>query len=355
MTVRKPLNVNDEELVDGMDDVEQPLSRPTAMSYSLQRLRLAEISRHLVDRTPLIDAHAGGPSLDVIMDIDTELQMHINETPSFFSMSKADLIETYQLDSFQATKIVHMGSMHRSLFYAQRCNLHLPFFSRGYVDPAFSSSKESCLRSARLIIQTEIELEQSGFRAAIRYKFLGLVTGVFLATTVVLMDLCHNKSLLQEERQRSEVVEAFRILEQARHESETAAKFLDSMMHVLRKHKISPLKPNKEKLPNPQNSNGSPWTTTGDIASRNFPTTQQSREPVMTPAPMASPSVPEFNPPSVPEFNETNSSNPSDDLFAGREEFPSYFDDFAQSFGQGIEVGTFDWNNIFSELDASLI
>ena len=236
------------------------------MSYSLQRIRLAEISRHLVDRTPFIEAHAGGPSLDVVMDINAELQMHFNDLPSFFSMSKADLSETYQLDSSQAAKIVHMGYMHRSLFYAQRCNLHLPNFSRGYVDSAYASSRGMCLQSARLIIQTETQLEKSGLCVEIRYKYLGLVTGIFLATTVVLMDLCHNKSSLQQGKRGREVADAFRILEQARHESETASRFLDSMMHVLRKHKVSPPKPNGVQMPNPGISTERPRTAAGGIA-----------------------------------------------------------------------------------------
>ena len=43
MVVKKPLNINDEELSDGMSRIEQPLSLPTAMSYSLQKIRVAEM------------------------------------------------------------------------------------------------------------------------------------------------------------------------------------------------------------------------------------------------------------------------------------------------------------------------
>ncbi len=107
MLVKKPLNINDEDIMDGMSYIEQPLSQPTVMSYSLQRIRLFEISRSIVDRTPLIMAHTGSPSHDVVMDIDTELQLLIADIPPFFSISVANLTETYQLDSSQATKIFY--------------------------------------------------------------------------------------------------------------------------------------------------------------------------------------------------------------------------------------------------------
>jgi hypothetical protein len=238
MVVKKPLNINDEDLIDGMSRIEQPLSQPTAMSYSLQRIRLSEISRSIVDRSPLIMAHAGGPSYDVVMDIDTELQLLINDIPPFFSMSIANLTETYRLDPSRASNIVHQGYMFCSLLYAQRCKLHFPYFSRGCVDSAYASSREICLRSARLIIQTESQLENSGLCTATRYNFIGLLLGVFMASIVLLMDLCHNKSSPQQEKQRGEIADAFRILEEARHKSKTATKFLDSLMHVLHKHKV---------------------------------------------------------------------------------------------------------------------
>ncbi|KAM0793992.1 hypothetical protein BDR22DRAFT_895578 [Usnea florida] len=140
MMVKKPLNINDEELGDGMTRIEQPLSRPTAMSYSLQRIRLAEISRNIVDRTPPVLAQASGPSLNVVMDIDTELQLLINDIPPFFSMLEADLSETYQLDTSEAAKVAHQGYIFHFLVHAQRCKLHFPYFSRGFREPTFACS-----------------------------------------------------------------------------------------------------------------------------------------------------------------------------------------------------------------------
>ncbi len=305
------------------------------MSYSLQRIRLSEISRSIVDRTPLIAADADGPrSYDVVMNIDTELQLLKNDIPPFFSMSTADLTKIYRLDQSQAAKIVHQGYMLHSLLYTQRCKLHFPYFSRGYVDSAYAPSRELCLQSARLIIQTELQLESSGVYAATRYKFLGLLLGVFMASIVILMDLCHNKLSSQQEKQRREIVDAFRILEEARHESETASRFLDSLMHVLRKHKIPPPKYTEHHLLKPGTGNEQ-LSTAADGAgvchtSMNQPYGEIDVMPIPTVSSTLAGSI------------KTGSVNVTDDTFAIGEDFPSDLNDIAQSFGQGFEFDSYD-------------
>jgi hypothetical protein len=338
MMVRKPLNVNDEDIMDGMSCIEQPFIQPTTESFQLLRIRLSEISRNMVDRTPLVMGLAGGPSHDVVMDIDTELQMLINNTPPFFSMSIADLTATYQLDPSRAANIAHQGYMFYSLLYAQRCTLHFSYFSRGFVDPAYASSQQICLQSARLVIQTESRLGNSGI-AATRYKFLGFLVAVFVASIVVLMDLCYNKSPSQQEKHRAELAEAIRILEEARHESETAARFLHSLMHVLRKHKVLP--PKRSCQPGIGSEQQLSAESSGGGAIVYDAATTQPYSGLL---PMSSSGV-----------LGSNEINMADGRFANGEDMSSYFNELAQSFEQGIDVGTFDWNNLFSGIDSSII
>lgn len=328
MMVRKPLNVNDEDVIDGMSCIDQPLSQPTTMSFSLQRLHSAEISRRMVDRTPLMMGLAGGPSHDVVMDIDTEYQTLLNDAPPFFSMSVEDLTATYQLSPSRAANIAHQGYMFYSHIHAHRCTLQFPYFSRSFVDPAYASSRDICLHSARLVIQTESQLEKSGI-AATRYSFLACLVAVFMASIVVLMDLCYNKAPCQQEKHRGELAEAIRILEQARHKSETAARFLDSLMHVLRKHKV--LAPKRAGAGSEQ------------LSGATMAYTAMSGQPVAVASS------------STLGINEAGSIDMADDAFANGEDLSSYFNELAQSFEQGIDVGSFDWNSIFSGLDSPVV
>ncbi|KAE9374119.1 hypothetical protein N431DRAFT_503056 [Stipitochalara longipes BDJ] len=275
MVVKKPLNLNDEDLVEGTSRVEQPMSQPTTMSYALQRISLAQISRNML-----------------VMDIDTELQVLINNTPPFFSMSTQELITTYQLDPSRAANIAHQGYIFYSLLYAQRCKLHFPHFSRGFMDSTYAPSWDLCLQSARKVIQTQLQLGNTGLIAT-RFKFLGFLTSVFVATIVVLMDLCHSKPSPQKEKQRGEIADAIRLLEEAKNESETTAKFLDSLMHVLRTASLSVL-----------------------------------------------------------ENHDASSTNNYNDGFTSGEDLSLYFNELAQEFEQGVDVGSFDWNSVFSGFDS---
>ena len=344
MVVKKPLNINDEDLIDGMSRIELPSSQPTAMSYSLQRIRLSEISRGIVDRTPLIMACIDGPSHDVVMDVDTELQLLINDIPPFFSMSIANIREMYQLDASQAAKIYHQGYMFHSLLYAQRCKLHFPYFRRGFTDSAYASSREICLRSASMIIQNESQLEDSGLCMATRYKHLGLLVGVFMASIVLLIDQCHKNSAPQQDNKRGDITSAFRILEEARYESETADKFLDSLKHVLCKYKVLPPKHAGQQPLQPVISSEQVPTVSGGAAIHNATTIQPYSEPALISTPMVSSSV--------QGINIGKNANMAGSGFTNGEDLSSYFDELDRSF-DGIDVGSFDWNNIFAGLDSS--
>ena len=43
MMTRKPLNIDDDDLIDGVTPIEKPISYPTDMTFFLQRCRLGEV------------------------------------------------------------------------------------------------------------------------------------------------------------------------------------------------------------------------------------------------------------------------------------------------------------------------
>lgn len=62
MTVNRPLNINDADI--GPDGIaaELPATEPTEMSHFLERLRLAKISRSIVDHNLMSATNLGHPS-----------------------------------------------------------------------------------------------------------------------------------------------------------------------------------------------------------------------------------------------------------------------------------------------------
>jgi len=80
--VTKRRNIDSVDLVDNKYQIELPISRPTEMSYFLQRIRMAEISRSIVDHNPIAVISSGGPSYSVhVMAMDFELDQMIHDIP----------------------------------------------------------------------------------------------------------------------------------------------------------------------------------------------------------------------------------------------------------------------------------
>ena len=228
MAVNKPRNADDDDLLDRMGNIERPLSQPTEISYFLQRIRLAEICRKFTDRAPLVTSSPNTASYSDIMDVDVELNAFINDIPSFFRLDGDNLVESSQHNSRRASGIATQRYMLNSLIHTQRCKLHIPYLIRSSVNPVYASSRKFCIQSACLIIQAELQLEKESLPFVhIRLKFSGLLYEVFMASIVLLLDMCLNKTAEQQEARRVEVAEAFRILGNARDQSPTAANFLE--------------------------------------------------------------------------------------------------------------------------------
>jgi hypothetical protein len=331
MLVDKPLNLNDEDLVDGMSRIGKPFSQPTAASYSLLRIRFSEISRHMVDRSPIVMSNIGELSHDVVLDIDTEIISLIAEIPQFFSMSVEELMATFNLDAARAAGIVHQGNTIFSLAYARRCALHFPYFTRGFVDPIFASSKDICLRSARLIIQTELRLRAAG-QTVRYYRYCGLIVATFMASIVLLINICHSKTSRQQEKEHQEVADAIRILEEERFESGTAARFLDTLMEVLRKHNVLVSQGSNIEIRREKSVVMSGGAHVNDL--------------VLVPMPLGSPDILRSH-----EMN----GIATDETTASGDPLSTYFNELAQSFEHGIGAGNIGWDDIFSDLNSSFV
>jgi hypothetical protein len=340
MMTHKPLNIDDADLVDGMSRTGRPSSQPTTMSYALFRMRLCECSRSLVDRTSIVAINTDGPSHDVVMDIDTELQILLQEIPPYFSMSIAELTTTFNLEPSNAASIIRQGRILRSLFYGQRCKLHLPYLGRGYTDPRYAISRDACVQSARLVIHNEGDPSQAGLCATTNYQPLGLITTVFVGCVVLLMDLCHSKGSPHHEQQRAEFFKAFRLLEDAKNESTMAAKLIASMIQILHKNQITPPKVTLEScVTNPATSNISA-----------SPTTLSSTSDI-------------YNAPGLPTpdgLSRSMEPNGNYGCQAGSGFFPtdmdlSYFPDIVQSLDQGMNIDNINWTDLFQDLETSFI
>jgi hypothetical protein len=118
-------------------------------------------------------------------------------------------------------------------------------------------------------------------------------------------------------------------------------------MHVLRKHKVPPPTYTEHHLLKRGTGNGQLSTAAGGAGVCHTSTNEPYGEIDAMPIPTV------FS--TLAGRIKTGSVNVTGDTFAIGEDFPSDLNDIAQSFGQGFEFDSYDWNNIFSGLDSSLM
>ncbi|PWY82923.1 hypothetical protein BO70DRAFT_336004 [Aspergillus heteromorphus CBS 117.55] len=331
MMVQKPRNINDLDLLNNNKlPIDLPISQPTEMSYFLQRIRIAEISRNIVDRNPM---SAGGANYHThVMAMDFELDHLIHDIPSFFHLEQYDHNPDSQTDIFIQAYLLN------SIIHTQRCKLHLTYLTSGpNNNPTYASSRDACLNSARQIIRTEIYLERTGHPfVLIRQRLSGLLYGVFMATIVLLMDACIHGSgsgSLQNEIRHGEIAEALRIVDDARRYSFAAANLYDSLMQVLEKHRQAPVSAS------PQLGNAPVSATAPTINA--LPASMERSESVTLVS----------NTTSVSTRGEPMSGSPDQTSVANGQ--PLYYNPLAQGLEELMLLDGFQWDDLFSGIDAS--
>tara|TARA_R110002003_G_scaffold502_7_gene20099 strand:- start:103 stop:1101 length:999 start_codon:yes stop_codon:yes gene_type:complete len=237
MSVHKPRNINDIDLRHGEVPASRPLSDPTDMSYFLQRIHLAEISRSIVDHNLMAVTSPGRPHYHAhVMAMDAELEHMMHNIPPFFRL------ETYAHDAqrYQTSSIFLQAYMLNSLMHSQRCKLHLAYLTSGpNNNPTYTSSRDACLKSARYVIRAETQLLASNHAfVQIRLRVAAILYGVFIASIVLLMDAClHRPDAVQDEVQHGDLGAALRIIGDMTTYSMAAATLHESLMQIVARYR----------------------------------------------------------------------------------------------------------------------
>jgi hypothetical protein len=243
IATRKPWNVDDEELYDGMPTIDKPLSQPTEMSYFLQRIRLGEMCREHIDRMPLGTTPSDNTAHIDVMAIDAQFTNFLDELPGFFKLEvteKANNVAIHQRPQPLTTGIIVQRYILHSLLHSHRCKIHLPYIAKAQSDSRYSYCREACLEAARQTIRTERLLEREAVQfVSTRFRIAGVLQAVFIAAIAFLLDMCfHNDRGQCDPRCKAELLDACSILEEARSHSPMTASLLESLNNVVQKYKL---------------------------------------------------------------------------------------------------------------------
>lgn len=238
MRVRLPRNIDDEVLDRGNITEDLPLSIPSAMNYPLHRVRLGELTRSVIDSMRFGIADPTEHDHSQVMLLDKRIQNFIDDLPIFLRLDAESIqksqhvLERYPFFAMQRY-IISIGA------HSVRCKLHQPFLVRTNAREQYASSAEICISSAIKVIDISknIRTDPTHFIPE-KVKLRGLMHHMFLATVVLVMDLCFNRTDGEEDHRKEGVAAALRMLDEAKDESASVQKFLDSLCEALRKHHV---------------------------------------------------------------------------------------------------------------------
>ena len=236
MNVSVPRNVEDVDIE--RLNVEQPLSVPTAMSYTLCRVQLAFVSRKIVDQTASQLFHGKEISYEKIIELDRMLRDSLEQLPEFYRFGHAHQLRFATL--YQERPVFAWQRSMLQLGYHHRiCRLHRQHFVRGAKDPKYSCSHIVCLRSARTILEIKRVMdEDEPIMEPSSSLIWAVMHHVFMAAVILLVDVCFNWEDVLAEKRKEEVIDACRMLTRAQRTSPVARRAVDAMMGILRKHWI---------------------------------------------------------------------------------------------------------------------
>lgn len=238
MRVRLPRNINDDMLESGDATTDLPLNEPSTMSHSLQRIRLGEICRSMVDtmRFGLTDDHQY--DYGNVMMLDKRIQKFLEDLPVFLKLDPESLQKSQHiLDQFPSfivqRYIINVGA------HTIRSKLHQPFLVRGTDKVQYAESAEICLSSAMRVIEIyKIVRNDPKLYASKEIRLTGILHHTFLATIVLVMDLCFNKEGGSEHSKSIDLKQAIDMLEDSKEQSTSCQRFLDSLMDALKKYRV---------------------------------------------------------------------------------------------------------------------
>ncbi|KAK5132610.1 hypothetical protein LTR08_008809 [Meristemomyces frigidus] len=239
MQVKKPRNVTDEDIITQSADFTRPESEATPNSYYFQRIRVAEACRDVADVTWELAAVRDPAQVAYkrIIALDRRFAALMEEMPDVLRLAP-DVSKPAPMAGISSAQLEKQRYFIYIVIQTRRAKLHLPFLLRVQQDERFVFSREMCLSSARAVLALRTSMPNPHPQFIGPMRLVGIVRHFFLALVVLTMDICVNKAAGDVEGRKTEVQEAFGVLEDARNLCATATTFLESLVTVLQKHRV---------------------------------------------------------------------------------------------------------------------
>lgn len=234
MHVKLPSLSSDHDLCIGENTADASEILP-GMTYFLERVRLAELCRTIIDKAPPDSTTL--LAYDYVVAVDGDLLEYLKSLPYFFRLDAESRARAKDLEIVHPT-LGLLRYLITQAVHSRRCKLHQKLLLRRSADASYEYSRAACLDSARVVIQSFESLAEGGCSWVMVARMGLAVHYLHLALAVFVMDLCCNPVATNRTDIKFELWSALFRLEGLRNASALLDRSLSSLHRVLQKYEI---------------------------------------------------------------------------------------------------------------------
>lgn len=229
MQVNRPSNADDLS-IDRTGAYSRPYSAPTEMTYALWRIEMSEKMRDITDACAEASVARDDLDYDTVLSLDVKYNKIIAEMPFFFrldpeSVKRADSIRRARPYMAWQAQMCEMGVNSRL------SQLHRPYLARGYEDPRYATSRDVCLRSARMAISVIENMRNLSPNCSPKLlRMWTIMHHLFVSIVVLAMEYGFNG---KDPKVKGEIIRACAILERSQADSIIARRGVQQLKTVL--------------------------------------------------------------------------------------------------------------------------
>ncbi|KAI0402303.1 hypothetical protein F4802DRAFT_576647 [Xylaria palmicola] len=246
--VNRPRNLNHNDLIQKDETFTYPLNVLTQMSYFIQRIRLAEVCREIVDaREPgLLDLEI--THFDKVASLDVLFERVLEEMPPILQKD-APIPNDAPLHLDQQRDLIHL------CIHVRRARLHRPFLLHDTDNPRHEPSRRQCISSARTVLSSSTRMldgpegpadRDQAVANALAYRTGLVISNMFMACAILALNggliwdrtAGDARSRFASSEIRDEIARACRVLAKAGHKSTFAANLLGKLAGVLKQYNV---------------------------------------------------------------------------------------------------------------------
>lgn len=233
MKVNYPSNIDDDLMEATRVQQASPLSVPTVISGSIQRARLANLCREVVDAMPSILLDSQEPDYEVILALDKMLHEFLEDIPEFFKLDEESIHKSQEICKERPYIAWQRINLHFS-FHTRLCRLHRPYHLEGVTNPKYAYSHMVCIRSAQTVLELRRAMDdidpEAGWYPA---RFWRVMQHVFLAALTLATDVSFNPDAPDAEARKAKVLAAYKTLEKSKEDAGSLVEGVQKNMQTL--------------------------------------------------------------------------------------------------------------------------